>query len=165
MYSFPLCISCIWHGICNVMYRHPCILDCMHFISYALGRKSFSYIHCSPWNDIYGFVSLLGMIWLVWLSSWKSWFISMVDGYVFWKLSHECSLVSQCLYMILTCLDSLFWSYGAKGSFAIMNVYPSCFILWRGISSFLSQRHFMYQIWIWKWKVNCLENVLPFHRC
>jgi hypothetical protein len=32
-----------------------------------------------------------------------------------------------------------------------MNVEPSCFILWRGISSFLSQRHFMYQIWIWKW--------------
>jgi hypothetical protein len=34
-----------------------------------------------------------------------------------------------------------------------------------GISSFLSQRHFMYQIWIWKWNVNCLENVLTYHMC
>jgi hypothetical protein len=42
--SFPLCITCIWHGICNMMYRHPCILVCMHFVSYALVRKSFSYI-------------------------------------------------------------------------------------------------------------------------
>jgi hypothetical protein len=69
MYSLPLCISCIWNGICNMMYRHLCILDCMHFVTYALVRKSFSYIHCSPWNDIYVFVSLFGMIWLVWLSS------------------------------------------------------------------------------------------------
>jgi hypothetical protein len=55
MYSFPLCISCIWHGTCNMMYRHLCILDCMHFVSYALVRKGFSYIHCSPWNAIYVF--------------------------------------------------------------------------------------------------------------
>jgi hypothetical protein len=47
-YNFPLCISCIWHGICNMMYRHLCILGCMHSVSYALFRKSFSYIHCSP---------------------------------------------------------------------------------------------------------------------
>jgi hypothetical protein len=40
MYSFHLCISCIWHGICNMMYMHPCILDCMHFVSYALVRKA-----------------------------------------------------------------------------------------------------------------------------
>jgi hypothetical protein len=49
---------------------------------------------------------------------------------MFLKMSHICSLVSKCLYMILTCfcglaminlwLDSFFWSYGAKGSFAIM---------------------------------------------
>jgi hypothetical protein len=32
MYSFPLCISCIWHGICNIMYMHLCILGCMHYI-------------------------------------------------------------------------------------------------------------------------------------
>jgi hypothetical protein len=45
MYSFPLCISCIWHGICNMMYRLPCILDCMHFVSYALlGKASPIYI-------------------------------------------------------------------------------------------------------------------------
>jgi hypothetical protein len=69
MYSFPLCISCIWHSICNMMYRLPCILDCMHFVSYALDRKSFSYIHCSPCDAIYVFVSLFGMLWLVWLSS------------------------------------------------------------------------------------------------
>jgi hypothetical protein len=69
-YSFPLCISRIWHGICNMMYRHPCVLDCMHFVSFALVRKRFSYIHCSPWNGSYVFVSLFGMIWLVWLSSW-----------------------------------------------------------------------------------------------
>jgi hypothetical protein len=31
MYSFLLCISCILHGICNMMYRHLCILGCMHF--------------------------------------------------------------------------------------------------------------------------------------
>jgi hypothetical protein len=40
MYSFPFCISCIWHGICNMMYRHPCILVCMHFV----GKASFIYI-------------------------------------------------------------------------------------------------------------------------
>jgi hypothetical protein len=33
-------ISCIWHGICNMMYRHPCILDCMHFV----GKASLIYI-------------------------------------------------------------------------------------------------------------------------
>jgi hypothetical protein len=48
MYSFLLCISCIWHGICNMMYRHPCILYCIHFVSYAFCKKSFSYVHCSP---------------------------------------------------------------------------------------------------------------------
>jgi hypothetical protein len=47
------------------MYRHPCILDCMHFVSYASVRKSFSHIHCSPWNEVYVFVSLFGMLWLV----------------------------------------------------------------------------------------------------
>jgi hypothetical protein len=47
MFSFPLCIACIWHGICNMMYRHICILGCLHFVSYALFRKSFSYILCS----------------------------------------------------------------------------------------------------------------------
>jgi hypothetical protein len=82
--AFLLCISCIWHDICNMMYRHPCILYCMLFVSCALFRKSFSYIHCSPWND-YVFVSLFGMIWLVCLSSWQSWFISTVDGYIFEK--------------------------------------------------------------------------------
>jgi hypothetical protein len=38
-------------------------------ISYALVRKSFSYIHCSPWNDIYVLVSLFDKLWLVWLST------------------------------------------------------------------------------------------------
>jgi hypothetical protein len=70
MYSFRLCICCIWHGIRNMMYRHPCILDCMHFVSYASVRKNFSHIHCSPWNEIYVFVILFGKLWLVWLSSW-----------------------------------------------------------------------------------------------
>jgi hypothetical protein len=69
MYSFPLCISCILNGICIMMYRHPCILDCMHFVSYALDRKSFSDIHCSQWNEIYVFVDVFGKLWLVWLSS------------------------------------------------------------------------------------------------
>jgi hypothetical protein len=69
MYSFSLCISCIWQDICNMMYMHPCILDCMHFVSYALDRKRFSYIHCSPWNEIYVFVRLFGKLSLVWLSS------------------------------------------------------------------------------------------------
>jgi hypothetical protein len=51
MYSFSLCISCIWYGICNMMYIHLCILGCMHFVSYAFVRKSFSYIeiHGYPW--------------------------------------------------------------------------------------------------------------------
>jgi hypothetical protein len=68
MYSFPFCISCIWHDIGNMTYRHLCILGCMHFVSYAFVRKNFSYIHCSPWNDMYVFVSLFGELWLVWLS-------------------------------------------------------------------------------------------------
>jgi hypothetical protein len=38
MYNFSLCISCIWHVICNMMYRHLYILCCMHFVSYALFR-------------------------------------------------------------------------------------------------------------------------------
>jgi hypothetical protein len=51
-----LCSICIalsyaflafWHGMCNMMYRNLCILGCMYFVSYALFRKSFSYIHCS----------------------------------------------------------------------------------------------------------------------
>jgi hypothetical protein len=83
------------------MYRHPCILDCMYFVSYASVRKSFSYIHCSPWNDIYDFVSLFGMIWLVWLSSWKSWFISMVNGYVF----------ENCHMYALLWVNALIWSW------------------------------------------------------
>jgi hypothetical protein len=45
MYSFLVCISCIWHGLCNMMYRHLCILSCMHFLSYAfLGKASPIYI-------------------------------------------------------------------------------------------------------------------------
>jgi hypothetical protein len=40
MYSFSLCNSCIWHGICNMMYGHLCILGCMllyhmHFVGKA----------------------------------------------------------------------------------------------------------------------------------
>jgi hypothetical protein len=57
MYSFPLCISCILHGICNKMYRNLCILGCKHFVSHALFKKSFSYILCSPWCAIYDRVS------------------------------------------------------------------------------------------------------------
>jgi hypothetical protein len=45
------------HYICNMMYRHLCILGCMHFVSYRLFRKSFSYIHGSPWCAIYDHVS------------------------------------------------------------------------------------------------------------
>jgi hypothetical protein len=85
-----------------MMYRHPCILDCMHFVSYALDRKSFSYIHRSPWNDIYVFVSLFGMLWLVWLSSWWSWFIIYGWWLYFWKLSHVCSL---------SCVNTFIWSW------------------------------------------------------
>jgi hypothetical protein len=92
MYSFPLCISCIWHGICNMIYRYLCLLNCMHFVSYALVRN-FSYIHCSTWNDTYIFVSLFGKLWLVWLSSCESLFISMVDGYVFEKKRHVYALL------------------------------------------------------------------------
>jgi hypothetical protein len=88
-------------SLCNMMYRHPCILDCMHFVSYALVRKSFSYIHCSPWNAIYVFVILFGMMWLFWLSSWKSWFISMVDGYVFEK----------CHMYALLWVNAFLWSW------------------------------------------------------
>jgi hypothetical protein len=36
----PVGISCIWHGIFNMMYRHHCILGCMHSVSYALVRKA-----------------------------------------------------------------------------------------------------------------------------
>jgi hypothetical protein len=64
-----VCELSVWELFCNMMYRHPCILDCMHFVPYALVMKSFSYIHYSPWNVIYVFLSLFGMLWLVWLSS------------------------------------------------------------------------------------------------
>jgi hypothetical protein len=84
-----------------MMYRHPCILDCMHFVSYPLDRKSFSYIHCSPWDAIFVFVSLFGILWLVWLSSWWSWFISMVDGHVFEK----------CHIYALSCVNAFIWSW------------------------------------------------------
>jgi hypothetical protein len=99
MYSFPLCISCIWHGICNMMYRHSCILDCMHFVSYALDSNSFSYIHCSPWNEIYAFVSLFGMLWLAWLSSWWSWWIIHGWWLCFWK----------CHMYALSCVNASIW--------------------------------------------------------
>jgi hypothetical protein len=39
-------------------------------VLHALVRKSFFHIHCSPRNDMYFFVSLFGMLWLDWLSSW-----------------------------------------------------------------------------------------------
>jgi hypothetical protein len=100
------------------MYRHPCILDCMHFVSYALVRKSFSYIHCSPWNAIYVFVSLFGMMWLVWLSSWKSWFISVVDGNVFEKWH---------MYALLW-VNAFIWSW---------HVLVACLCLIRGWIAYL----------------------------
>jgi hypothetical protein len=53
----------------------------MHFVSFALDRKSFSYIYYSSWNAIYVFVSLFGMLWLVWLDDLDLQF--MVDGYIF----------------------------------------------------------------------------------
>jgi hypothetical protein len=66
-----------------------------------------------------------------------------------------------------TLLDSIFsnpcTTHGHKHGCHVP--ISSFFILWRGISSFLSQRHFMYQIWIWKWNVKCLENVLLYHMC
>jgi hypothetical protein len=43
--AFLCAFLAFWHGICNMMYRHPCILDCMHFVSYALiGKASPVYI-------------------------------------------------------------------------------------------------------------------------
>jgi hypothetical protein len=84
-----------------MIYRHPCILDCMHFVSYALVRKRFSYIHCSPWVAIYVFVSLFGMLWLVWLSSYDLDEWSMVDGYIFEKYH---------IYA-LTCVNAFIWSW------------------------------------------------------
>jgi hypothetical protein len=94
MFSFPFMHSCIWHSICNMMYRHPCILDCMHFVSYALDRKSFSNIHCSPWDAIYVFVSLFGMLWLVWLKLLMillndPWLMAIFLKNVTYMLSHE----------------------------------------------------------------------------
>jgi hypothetical protein len=39
--TFPLCISCIWHGMCNMIYRHPCILDCsILYHIHLLGKAS-----------------------------------------------------------------------------------------------------------------------------
>jgi hypothetical protein len=97
-----LCISCIWHGICNMMYRNPCILDCMHFVSYALDRKSFSYTHFSPWNAIYFFVCLFGMLWLVWLGSLWSWWI--IHG---WWLC----FLKNCYMYALSCVNAFIWSW------------------------------------------------------
>jgi hypothetical protein len=43
-----------------------------------------------------------GMLWLVWLSSWWSWFISTVDGYVFLKICHMYAL---------SCVNTFIWSW------------------------------------------------------
>jgi hypothetical protein len=84
--KFPLCISCIWHGICNMMYRHPCILDCMHFVSYALDRKSFSYIHCSPWNAIVWY-AIVSLAWLLLILMNKPWLMAMFLKNITYMLS------------------------------------------------------------------------------
>jgi hypothetical protein len=85
-----------------MMYMNLCILACMHFVSYALVRKSFSYIHRSAWNDMYVFVSFFGKIWLVWLSSFDNlglypWLMAMFFKTVTCLLS--------CEYMPLHDLD------------------------------------------------------------
>jgi hypothetical protein len=102
MYSFPLCISCIWPSICNMLYRHLWILGCMHFVSYALFRKSFSYIHCSSWWAIYDRVSSFGMLWFVWLSSW--WFCFYIHG---WWLC----FLKICHMYALSCVNAFIWSW------------------------------------------------------
>jgi hypothetical protein len=145
MYSFSLCISCIWHRICNMMYRHPCILDCMHFVPYALVRKSFSYMHCSPRNAIYVFVSLFGMMRLVWLSSWKSWFISMVDGYVFEKYH---------MYALLW-VNAFIWSWH------VLVVWLCLICGWIAYFDHMWPKSLRIQ----KWNVKFLGNVLPCHMC
>jgi hypothetical protein len=105
-----------------MMYRHPCILDCIHFVSYAFCRKSFSHIHCSPWCAIYDLVSKFGMLWLVWLSSWWSWFISMVDGYAFEK----------CHIYALSCVNASIWSWHVLVSWLclICGWIASLLIIW-----------------------------------
>jgi hypothetical protein len=55
----------------------------MHFVSYALVKKSFSHIHCSPWDEIYVFVSLLVCYGYFGLALDDHDEKSMVDGYVF----------------------------------------------------------------------------------
>jgi hypothetical protein len=68
-----------------MMYRHLCILGCMHCVSYASCRKAspMYIVH----HDLLYMILWASLVWygLVWLSSWWSWFISMVDGYVFEK--------------------------------------------------------------------------------
>jgi hypothetical protein len=75
----------------------------MHFVSYALDRKSFSYIHCSPWVAIYVLVSLFGMLWLVWLSSWWSWW--MIHGWWLIFLKKKCHIYA------LSCVNGYIWSW------------------------------------------------------
>jgi hypothetical protein len=91
----------------------------------------------------------------------------------FWKMIHVCPLVSKCLYMILTCfsdfampnlcLDDLFWSYGP------LICHHECLArmlyLVDGHKFLFVARTFHVPIWIWKWNVNILENVLPCHMC
>jgi hypothetical protein len=84
-----------------MMYRHPCILDCMHFVSYASDRKSFSYIQCLPWVAIYVLVSLFDMLRLVWLSSWWSWW--MIHGW--WLIFEKCHIHA------LSCVNAYIWSW------------------------------------------------------
>jgi hypothetical protein len=105
-----------------MMYRHPCILDCMHFVSYAFDWKSFSYIHYSPWNAIYVFVILFGKLWLVWLSSWWSCLIIMVDSYVFEK----------CHMYALSCVNAFIWSWHALVAWlcSICGWIASLLIVW-----------------------------------
>jgi hypothetical protein len=158
-----------------MIYRHPCILVCMHFVSYALDRKSFSYIHCSPWDAICVFVSLFGMLWLVWLSSWWSWW--MIHGW--WLFFFE-----KCHTYALLCVNAFIWSWHVLVALLCLICcwIASFLIIWgqrlichheclalllylmEGHKFFVAKTfHVPFINLKMKWK--CLENMLPCHIC
>jgi hypothetical protein len=94
-------LSCILHCMCNMMYRHLCILGCMHFVTYAfVGKASPIYI---VHHDVLYMILWASLVWygLVWLSPWWSWFISMVDSYAFEK----------CHMYALLWVNAFIWSW------------------------------------------------------
>jgi hypothetical protein len=115
------------------------------------------------------------MLWLVWLSSWWSWFISMVDGYAFEK----------CHIYALSCVNAFILSWHVLVAWlCLVCVWiSSLLIIWGqrlifhheclALLLYLVEGHKFFfvaktfHVPNMNLKMNCkmLENVLPCHRC